>query len=274
MSQSLGKACIALLSATTSVGCLAVVLLFFAACSVRPLKGPQSNPDVEAVPESTHERVAASSMQPGEYITEKGWGRLQVSALGESLLFSLNTVTGEAGCTLSGEVKGGHGIVKEDSGSSTCVLSFAKRGEDLEISASSQTECKKFCGYNGGFEGAYRRAKSGCSQDEIEQTRKGFRHLYGDKDYKSAVAKLSPVLSGCVATLDWEEEGGIRNDLAIAQYKSAFHKECLETLSQYAEDAKRDDDSILEEWAPVLADRYLAIVKAARTNIALCSEKR
>lgn len=272
MSRSLSKASIPA-SATPSCGCLAVALLLLAACSTRAPNGPESNRVVEMLPQSAHRLVAANSPQPGEYVTEKGWGRLQVSKQGERLLFSLDSVTGEAGCSLNGEFKGGTGIVKEDSIPSACVLSFVERGQDLEVSASTQAECKKFCGYNGGFEGTYGRAKRGCRQDEIEQARNEYKRLYSDKDYKAAVVKLSPVLSDCLATLEWEEEGGIRIDLAIAQYKSGLHEECLETLSQYAEDAKRDDEEITEGWTPAFADRYLSIIQAARTNIALCTNK-
>ncbi|RYG95720.1 MAG: hypothetical protein EON58_13590 [Alphaproteobacteria bacterium] len=193
---------------------------------------------------------------------------------GESVLFSLDSVTGEDSCTLRGDVEAGRGIAKEDSIPAACVLSFSQSGEMIEVSASSQAECKHFCGYNAGFEGAYLRTKSGCAQHEIQQTRRGFEELYNDENYKPALAKLSPMLKDCLATLEWEEEGSIRNDLAIAQYKNGLYDECLETLSQYAEDAKRDDDSVTEEWTPALADRYLSIVRAARINIALCSKKK
>lgn len=137
----------------------------------------------------------------------------------------------------------------------------------------SQAECRKFCGHNGGFEGAYQKVQRGCSQEESEQAQKGFEQLYGAKDYGSALEKLSPVLTDCLATLGWEEEGSIRNELAMVQYEIGLYEECMQTLSPYAEDANKDDDSVLEGWTPALADRYLAIVKAARTRIALCSEK-
>lgn len=271
MSKSLGKLGIGVRPATPSFSCLAVFLLVLAACSARAPNGPDLNPLGEVLPENAQE-PAARSLQPGEYATEKGWGRLQVIRQGADLLFSLDTVTGEDSCALSGEVKDGLGIAKEDSIPAVCLLSFSQGGQGVEISARTQADCRHFCGYNAGFEGTYLSVQSGCRHHEIQQTRKGFEQLYNDKNYKPALAKLSPILEDCLATLEWEEEGSIRNDLAIAQYKNGLFGECLETLSQYAEDVKRDDDEISEKWTPALADRYLSIVKAARTNIDLCAK--
>ncbi|AEQ98489.1 hypothetical protein [Xanthomonas oryzae] len=67
--------------------------------------------------------------------------------------------------------------------------------------------------------------------------------------------------------MEWEEEGAIRNDLAITQYNNGLYAECLATLEKYAEDADKDDDAVIDGWTPVLADRYLATVRAERTNI-------
>lgn len=271
--MQLGKVFIVSLPVTLSFSCLAVVTLFLVACSVRDLNVPDAKPTAEVVSGKAHEPAAAAYLQPGEYITEKGWGRLQVIRQKGDLLFSLDSVTGEDSCTLSGEIKGVRGITKEDLIPYKCVLSFSDGKHGIEISASTQEECKHFCGYNAGFEGTYMRAKSGCRQDEIEQIRKGFEQLYIKKNYKTALEKLSPILDNCLATMEWGEEGSIRNDIAITQYRRRLYDECLETLSPYAEDAKRDDDAIAEDWKPALADRYLSIVRAARANIALCSNK-
>ena len=255
--------------------CVIVVLLFHTACSARAPNAPDPKPAQEAAPEKAKKSTTDGSLplQPGEYVTEKGWGRLQLTKQGDTLLFSIASVMGEDGCTLSGEVEDGRGIANDDETPAACAISLSQSEEGIEISASTPAECKGFCGYNAEFEGTYLTTKSGCSQNEIEQTRKAFKQLYDNKDYKPALAKLSPVLTNCLQTLEWEEEGGIRNDLAITQYKNGIYDECLETLDQYTEDAKKDDDSVVEQWTPALADRYLSIIKAARTNIALCSNK-
>ena len=272
MTQRLGKGHIPLVPAARSASWLPAVLLLLAACAAPSINGRDWKPVEKVLHDNPNAPAVASSLEPGEYVTEKGWGRLKLIRQGENLLFSLNSVTGEAGCTLSGHVSDGSGIAKQDSIPLVCVVSFSRRSQGVEISAKTSAECSHFCGYNGGFEGIYFRTTSGCSQTGIEQTRKTFKQLYSSKDYKSALAKLAPILTNCLTTLEWEEEGGIRNDIAMAQYKNGLYHECLQTLGQYAEDAARDDDSIVDDWTPALAERYLSIVKTARTNIALCTD--
>lgn len=128
------------------------------------------------------------------------------------------------------------------------------------------------CGYNGSFEAPYLRAKSGCDRAAIARTRAAFQQRYDRKDYEEALSVLSPVLTQCGRTLEWGEKGDMRNDLALTQYKTARYAPCLKTLQDYAEDAALPDDAVTDRWPPVLADRYLAIVRAARTNIGLCKK--
>lgn len=252
--------------------CAIVVLLFHAACSARAPNTPGSELAERAAAKKAQESTTDSSLPPGEYITEKGWGRLHLTKK-EILTFSIESTVGEDICSLSGEIKDGRGIADNESGPSGCVVSFTENGKGIDVSASTPSECKQFCGYNGGFEATFIRINDGCGQNEIKRAREDFKNLYDSKSYKPALARLSPLLRDCLPTLEWEEEGSIRNDLAIVQYKNGQYDACLETLDQYAEDAKKDDSSVVEEWMPALADRYLSIVKAARTNIALCSKK-
>jgi len=211
--------------------------------------------------------------QPGEYVTNSGWGRLLVSQLeGNSASFNIQSVNGEDVCDLSGKIINGNGIAIDDSSKTSCVIKFTESDGDINISTGTQEECKHFCGWNGGFEGTYTKVSEGCRSEKIEFARREFKQLYDQKQYKSALSKLSPVLDNCSSLLDWEEVGGVRNDIAIAQHKAGLNSSCLKTLEPYAEDAKKDDGEVVESWPPALSDRYLAIIKASRTNIRLCSD--
>lgn len=254
------------------LSCAVVVLLFHTACSARAPNKPGSELVEKAEPKRAQESMPDSSLQPGEYATEKGWGRLQLTRK-EVLTFSIESTVGEDICSLSGEIKDGRGIADNDSGPSGCLVSFMDNGKGIDVSASTPGECKRFCGYNGGFEATYLKIKDGCGQNEIRKTREAFKHLYGSKSYRPALSRLSPLLTNCLPTLEWEEEGGIRNDLAIVQYKNGLYNQCLVTLEKYADDAKKEDGAVVDGWTPVLADRYLSIIKEARTIIALCSKK-
>lgn len=254
------------------IGCVMVALLSNAACSAQapetPVPKPSENVATKVPPGTASDRA----LQAGEYATEKGWGRLQLDRNGGNLSFSIETLVGEDICALNGTIKGSRGIAADDTSPSACAVAFTQGKQGVEISASTPAECKRFCGDNGGFDGVYLKVKDGCSQNEIQRTRDAFNQFYENEDFKPALAKLSPVLKECLPTLEWEEEGSIRNDLAIAQYRNGLYDECLRTLGPYAEDSSKDDDAVMEEWAPALADRYLSIIKAARTNIALCSK--
>jgi len=214
--------------------------------------------------------AAGNALQPGEYITEKGWGRLLINEQNGALKFSLESTTGEDMCALDGAIDGDRGVAKGDNGQPTCSVKFNSTPQGIDVAAATPEECRAFCGYNGDFEAPYLRVKDGCGRDDLDRTRTAFKRLYDGKNYKAALTTLSPALTNCLPTLEWEEEGAIRNDLAITQYKNGLYAQCLATLDKYAEDAGKDDDAAVDGWTPVLADRYLAIVRAARTNIGLC----
>jgi hypothetical protein len=255
------------------ISCAVVVLLSHAACSAQTAATSPSALGNDPASETAVEATIGRSLQPGEYITEKGWGHLQLSERGSVLAFSIESVAAEDYCTLDGTIQGNRGIAKSDNGPSVCTVKFTSTLQGIDVAVTTPTECKTFCGYNGSFEGPYLKVKDGCGRNDIDRTRKEFKRLYDGKNYNAALTTLSPVLANCQPTLEWEEEGAVRNDLAIAQYKNGLHSACLETLGQYSEDAMKDDEAVMEGWTPALADRYLSIVKAARTNIALCDKK-
>lgn len=250
-----------------------VALMLQTACSAQTTTTSSSPTSGRVRPlTSATQSAGGSALRAGEYITEKGWGHLRIANQQSGLMFSIESVTGEDMCTLDGTIRNGQGVAADGSGSSACIVDFAEDDAGIDVSTRTAAECRRFCGYNGGFEARYLEVKAGCGRNAIQKTRNSFKRLYDSKDYKSALATLSPVLTECLPTLDWEEEGDIRNDLAIAQYKSGLHGQCLATLEQYAEDAGKGDDAVVDGWSPALADRYLSIVKAARTNIVLCSK--
>jgi len=214
--------------------------------------------------------AAGKTLQPGEYITDKGWGRLLIKEQSGALTFSLESTSGEDMCALDGAIDGYRGVAKGNNGDPACNVSFASTPQGIDVSAATPKECKAFCGYNGDFEAPYLRVKQGCGRDDLDRTRTEFKRLYDGKNFKAALSTLSPALSNCLPTLEWEDEGAIRNDLAVTQYRNGLYAQCLATLDKYAEDAGKDDDAVVDGWTPALADRYLAIVRAARTNIGLC----
>ncbi|QNH14322.1 hypothetical protein [Xanthomonas sp. SI] len=250
------------------LACAAIAALCSAACSAQPLAAASKARQSNAQPASP--ATSGETLKPGEYLTEKGWGRLLLDKQNGTLMFSLESTSGGDMCLLDGAIQGDHGIAKGDAGVPSCSVKFTANAYGIEVKAATPTECKAFCGYNAGFEAPYLRMAEGCGRDDLDRTRTAFKRFYDGKNYKAALTTLSPALTNCLPTLEWEEEGAIRNDLAITQYKNGLYAQCLATLDKYAEDAGKDDDAVVEGWTPTLADRYVAIVRAARTNIGLC----
>ena len=215
-----------------------------------------------------------SALAPGEYITGKGWGTLKISADGEGRQrFEILTVNVGHYCELSGTLERGRGRVAADGDLPECRITLADNGEGIDVAMTTPIECKRYCGANGGFDADYLKVAPECASDGLRRSRDAFKRSYDAKRYAQALATLAPVLQRCGRTLSWEDEGDIRNDLAITQYHNGRYRECLATLQPYAEEAALDDTELADSWPPVLLDRRLSIVRPARTNLRLCKRK-
>ncbi|MDR3415698.1 MAG: hypothetical protein P4L83_05890 [Nevskia sp.] len=218
---------------------------------------------------------AVSAPLPGEYITEEGWGHLTISGSGDGAAFSIEAIgaNGHA-CMLDGKIVGGESKLPADDQSEACVVYFSVDSQGIEVNSNGVESCRQFCGQRARFEGMYFKPAEGCGDTARRSTRNKFKHLYDTKSYASALATLAPLLKDCSRTLDWIEFGRISNDAAITQYKLALFDDCLRTLEPYATDAARTDEQILSDYPPADGENYIAVVKAARTNLRLCRRRR
>lgn len=222
-------------------------------------------------PASEARTAAQPALAPGHYVTEKGWGHLDIVPSGNGLRFALETVTGEDTCSLQGDIAGDRGTAAPEQGEAPCVVRLkAGAGGGIGVAPVTASQCKTFCGYNGGFEGEYLPVPAACRDAGLNAARQQFKRLYDAKQYRPALEALSPVFANCLPTLTWEQEGQLRNDLALTQHHNGMDRQCLATLAPYAEDAAKDDDAVMDAWPPAQVDRYLSIVRSARTNLHLC----
>ena len=215
----------------------------------------------------------ATSIQPGHYATEGGWGQLIVKGEpGSEQTFQLDTDNLNSGCSFAGTLTQDTAIAKNAEAHLQCEMKFSLVNEGVDVLGKTIESCRNFCGGNGSYESVYIMLNTICQQDAIEKTKAEFKMLYDEKDYAAAEKKLAPVVNGCLTTMDFREEGALRNDYALTQHKLGQNAACLTTLEHYAHDAARTDDEIMEGMAPVMVDDYLAIIKAARTNLKLCKK--
>jgi hypothetical protein len=217
--------------------------------------------------------AAEPTVKPGEYIAEEGSGTLKISSpSGGGVPFDLMAYGANFHeCSLEGDIVSGQAKLETKEGAATCVVSFARKGDGIEISRTDN--CREYyCGMRGEFAGLYLKPAAGCGRDALKSVRKEFKRLYDRKQYTSALAKLGPMPERCARTLDRYQGGDIRNDVAITQYKLGQRDACLRTLAPLEADAAMSDDDIRNTYPPGEATTWLPIMKATRFNLELCQK--
>lgn len=221
--------------------------------------------------------AAEPVLQPGDYITERGWGTLAITrGDGGALKFQLEAMGGNAhSCSLKGEIRNGRATLDAMDKDKPCVVTFAAKADSVAVDSVDAQICRYFCGMRASFEGLYLKAAPGCTPSALRATRKEFKALYDRKDYAAARARLEPVFNNCAKSIDWLDTGWIRNDLALAQLRAGDAAACLRTLEPLAKDAAKSDAQIRDEMvAPTDIENWMPVVRAARTNLKLCGAAR
>ncbi len=221
-------------------------------------------------------QAPAATVPAGEFVTEKSWGLLIVKPDKQGKLqFSIEAVGDNGhGCHLDGPIKGNTAVLEGDEPSKPCTVKFVTTKEGIQVSSVPEYSCNMYCGVRAAFDGLYLRAPAACRVDAMEKTRRAARKAYDGKAYAEARTLLDTTLKDCKRFLGYVTEGWFRNDLAVTLHKLKDLPGCRETLKPLAEDAAKKDAQIREDYPPTDADIYLPVVKAARTNLKLCSAPR
>ena len=224
-----------------------------------------------SVPALAQVRVA-----PGDYITEGGAGKLSIQPGDKGALkFDIEVFAPSRHvCGLAGEIRNGRARVETPDPRKPCLVTFTPKGEGIDVTVNDARVCSEFCGARAHFVDLYLRAPPSCVAHAVKKARDEFRRAYDRKDYAKAQALLDPVLRDCRRALEPVTEGWIRNDLALTQYRRGNAAECRRTLAPLATDAAKTDDAIQEDRLPNDAAPYIAVVKAARTNLKLCAASK
>ena len=237
------------------------------------------------------QQAVASDLHPGEYLTERGWGRLLIEPDVIELLagepieewavepsegrrFYIAAVGGNGHqCELRGVIKNSQAVPEFDDRDKPCVVTFKPASEGIQVTGSDYSNCHRYCGARAYFEGLYLTPAEECATSRVAQQRHAFKDAYEAKRFAQAKAALDAVLSRCARTLDRLAEGWIRNDLAITHYRLGDSRRCLEVLEPLAADADKSEERLRAELPPTDADSWIPIAKAARTNIRLCERR-
>jgi hypothetical protein len=151
-----------------------------------------------------------------------------------------------------------------------CIVGFTPKADGIAVTGNDELICTYYCGQGATFPGLYLRVAPACTVDAVKKTRDTFKQRYDRKEYAAARALLEPVVGQCARTLNRMDGGWIRNDLAITQYRLGDMAACRQTLLPLQKDAQLKDDDVGEGLGPIPQQKYLPVIKAARTNLRLC----
>lgn len=209
--------------------------------------------------------AAQAQVPDGEYISQYGRSSLSVANGG----FDITSVGANGHtCGLNGAFKNGVGVV--DEGPDACRISFRKRGDGYEVTPLTVQNCRTWCGARASFDGLYLKPAPGCTDAAREATQKAFKAAYDAKQYARAAPLLTRMLKDCAATLSAQESATTRNDIAITHYHLGQKAACLKVLAPLAKEAAKSDEDLKDDYPPSDWADYQPVVKATRTNLALC----
>jgi hypothetical protein len=223
--------------------------------------------------------LAQPVLSTGQYVTEGGWGNLTLKQTGKKLHFSIETIGGNGHtCSLEGDISQQQATLEGGEAGKPCVIRFDKKGSGINVSSLDPLICSGFCGLRAGFEGLYLKEIPACVSKERAKTRQKFAQLYGKKAYAQAAAPLTALLQNCALTLDWIEEGQIRNDLAVTQYHLGQLSDCQKTLAplqasvgKTGEKLPATEQALQAILPPTDFEIYLPVAKATWHNLTLCT---
>lgn len=220
---------------------------------------------------------AASAQQtpfaPGEYLDNLGGWLIIKPGSDGTAAFTLHTVGRNFHiCDASGVIqKNRQAVLKADAGMKACRLYFEQTKDGIQVDIKDQ--CTQPCGAGATLDGIYRKPAAGCERAAVRKSRDEFKRFYDKKAYAEARGALEPLLKSCTPTLDNNTTDWIRNDLALTYHRLGDNAACRKTLEPLAEDAKKTDAQIEQDYpAPSEREAALRLVRAARTNLKLCAK--
>ena len=214
---------------------------------------------------------ARDKVEPGEYVTEGGWGNLKIAKDKKGGLAFELLAMGANGhtCELSGKIENGRAVLPGGTPDKPCLVSFDATDQGIGVSDNDGV-CRYYCGARAGFAELYLKPQPGCEAGSVLKASKEFELLYDRKAYRQARAKLEPVLKNCARVIHWSELGDLRNDLAQALYKQGDYAGCRSTLQPLAEEARLSNEKLRELYPPADAEIKIQIAEMTRTNLKRC----
>ena len=217
--------------------------------------------------------MSSAAPPPGGYVTEGGWGHLNVGA-GAAPTFRIET-TGVNGhsCRVEGTVTGALGTTAPVLADGTaCTVRFNVRPGAVEVTPLEHEACRAECGARAGFDGTYVVPAAGCGDAERRRAEDDSLSEYRAGRFQRAADPLAALLSHCARTLGAVEDAQLRNDLAVALFHLGRRADCRAVLAPLHGSAADADLALLHNVAPTDFDTWSAVARTTNHNLALCAE--
>ena len=219
--------------------------------------------------------LALATAQPVEYEREGGTGTLTITPAGKGMKkFGLSTFGANAHtCELGGHIKGTQGtLYDKEPGQPECRITFAQKGDVIEVTTQTQDACSGVCGARATFEGKYFLPPAACTPAASKATKDAFLAQYKAKNYQFAFEMLNGWLDQCSHLLHWMEADRARNDLALAQYHMKQPEACVDTLARTYAAEMKTIKAVEDSLPPVDYEAYAGTAKATFHNLKLCGK--
>lgn len=219
-----------------------------------------------------------TTFPPGEYITDEGWGIMNLEPAVEGRQsFNIET-QGKDGhqCALGGKIEQGKAVLKNNNNEHSCTISFNLIDNGIEVAIKADSFCATYCGGRAWFDGVYNKPAPGCDSGSISKAQAGFEELYANGQFAEAEQIFASVLDHCQEVLFWSHKDWMLNELARAQASQGKGVECTTTLQPLAEDAAKPDEALCTTSSskprllPVDCDVYQTIMESVRTTLEGC----
>jgi len=219
--------------------------------------------------------LALAAAQPVEYEREGGTGTLTITPASKGMKkFGLSTFGANAHtCELGGNIKGTQGTLYDsEPGQPECRITFAQKGDVIEVTTQTQDACSGVCGARATFEGRYFLPPQACTPAASKATRDAFLVQYKAKNYPQAYEMLNGWLDQCSHLLFWMDADRARNDLALAQYHMKQPAACMDTLARTYAAEMKTIKALEENLPPADFEAYAGTAKATFHNQKLCTK--
>ena len=103
---------------------------------------------LQALLSFSYSAAAEPLLQPGDYVTERGWGRLQMTRdNAEALKFSIRAIGANGhSCGLRGEIREGRALLETGDPGKNCIVQFTAVAEGVDVSSVDPQLCRYYCG--------------------------------------------------------------------------------------------------------------------------------